>query len=372
MKLLLLICLSAFFTPVLTAQDFNSYADSRVLNMPDSETYSTSSIANYIQRNFNTDKDKLRAIYTWITTNIRYNKDSMYYKFWGEDPERKLSSILKTRKGVCENYASLLARIATKCGIQVYVVNGYTKIGGTVNWRGHSWCAVNIDNEWLLCDPTWDAGYAANPHYYLISPGEFIETHMPFDMLWQLQEHPVSNREFRQGFIHSGNSNAVFDFKDSLNSYLRLDTLQQMEAISRRMKQAGLENDDLRSWYAYNEMKIFIVYQEKDMNVFNSAVADLNKAKHSFNEFIQFRNNHFQPLKTDAAIIALFDTIEIRLSAAYQKLNKIGTKVENYQYDTDGLKNNLDALSKRVKEQQFFLKRYFASSIAEREKLLYQ
>ena len=160
--------------------------------------------------------------------------------------------------------------------------------------------------------------------------------------------------------------------EDSVNNFLRSDTLQQMESISRRMKQAGLNNEDLRTWYAYNEMKIFIVYQEKDMNVFNSAVADLNKAKKLFNDFIQFRNNHFQPAKADADITVLFDSVKTCLSSAYKKIDGIGTKVENYQYDTDGLKNSLDALSARVKEQQVFLKRYFSSSLAEREKLLYQ
>jgi hypothetical protein len=374
MKPLLLICLLAWYGTVTKAQGDNEYSwiDANALHIPETETYSTSSIANYIQGNFNTDKEKIRAIYTWITSNIRYNKDSMYYRFWGEDPERKLSSVLKTRRGVCENYASLLSRIASRCGIQNYMVNGYTKIGGSVNWRGHSWCAVYIDKEWLLCDPTWDAGYSSNTHYFLISPLQFIETHMPFDPLWQLQEHPINNKEFRQGFISSKKNAPVFNYADSVKNYLLSDTLQQMESISRRMKQAGLDNEDLRTWYAYNEMKIFIVYQEKDMNVFNSAVGDLNKAKALFNEFIQFRNNHFQPAKQDAEISILFDSIENRLSSAYKKMDDIGTKIENYQYDTDGLKNNLDALSARVKEQQLFLKRYFASGVAEREKLLYQ
>jgi len=373
MKLLLLICLLIYGT-VLQAQDFNEYAyiDAKALRIPETETYSTTAIANYIQGNFNTDKEKIRAIYSWIINNIRYNKDSMYYRFWGEDPERKLSSVLKTRKGVCENYASLLARIATKCGIENYMVNGYTKIGGLVNWRGHSWCAVYINKEWLLCDPTWDAGNTGNTHYFLISPSEFIQTHMPFDPLWQLQENPITNREFTRGFTRSGRNAPVFNYVDSVNNYLRADTMQQMESISRRMKQAGLDNEDLRTWYAYNEMKIYIVYQEKDMNVFNTAVADLNKAKSLFNDFIQFRNNHFQPAKADAEISVLFDSISNRLSSAYKKMNDVGKKVENFQYDTDGLKNNLDALAARVKEQSLFLKRYFASSITEREKLLYQ
>jgi hypothetical protein len=252
------------------------------------------------------------------------------------------------------------------------VVNGYTKMGGSVDWRGHSWCAAYIDKEWLLCDPTWDAGYSASAHYFLISPSQFIETHIPFDPLWQLQEHPITNKEFRQGFTHSKKDAPVFNYMDSVTAFLHADTLRQMESISRRMKQAGLDNEDLRTWYAYNEMKIYIVYQEKDMNVFNSAVADLNKAKTLFNDFIQFRNNHFQPAKPDAAISTLFDSVENRLSSACKKMDDIGTKVENYQYDTDGLKNNLDALSARVKEQRVFLKRYFASSVAEREKLLYK
>jgi Transglutaminase-like superfamily len=373
MKLLLLICLFACCGTVTNAQDFTDYAyiDSKALRMPDDETYSTTSIANYIQGNFNTDKDKIRAIYAWVTHNINYNKDSMYYSFWGEDPERKLSSVLKTRKGVCENFASLLTRIAAKCGIPSHLVNGYTKMTGTVKWNGHGWTAVYINNEWLLCDPTWDAGFTANTNYFLIQPDQFIETHMPFDPLWQLLEYPISHKEFRQGFT-KGKKEERFNYVDSIKNYFHSDTLQQMESISRRMKQAGLENEDLRTWYAYNEMKIFIVNQEKDMNVFNSAVADLNKAKKIFNDFIQFRNNHFQPAKTDAAISTLFDSVQTRLSAAYKKMDGVGTKIENFQYDTDGLKINLDALSARVKEQQVFLKRYFASSIADREKLLYQ
>ncbi len=369
----LLICLFACYGTVINAQDFNNYTytDVKAIRIPETETYNTSSIANYIQTNFTTEKDRLRAIYTWITSNIRYNKDSMYYSFWGEDPERKLSSVLKTRKGVCENFASLLTRIANKCGIPAHVVNGYTKMGGTVKWTGHGWSAVYIDNEWLLCDPTWDAGFTTTTNYFLVPPSQFIENHMPFDPLWQLLEYPISHKEFRQGFTR-GKKEERFNYTDSVKNYLQSDTLLQMESISRRMKQAGLENEDLRTWYAYNEMKIFIVYQEKDMNIFNSAVADLNKAKTLFNDFIQFRNNHFQPAKPAAEISTLFDSVENRLSSAYKKMDGIGTKIENYQYDTDGLKNNLDTLSARVKEQQVFLKRYFAGTMAEREKLLYQ
>lgn len=359
---LLIICLSSA-----TAQLFDEYGyvDAKALRMPDSITFSTAGIAGYIQSNFKTETEKFRAAYTWITSNINYNKDSMYFRFWGEDPERKLSSVLKTRKGVCENFASLLSRIADRCGITCYVVNGYSKPGGFIDYTGHSWCAVYLDKKWYLSDPTWDAGNHQPYRYFLAEPIDFINTHMPFDYLWQLSDRPISNKEFRQGYL-TGKNMAFFNYNDSAFAYLKADTLQQMEDISRRMKKAGLEIDDIRTWYAYNEMKIFIVYQEKDMNNFNLAVADLNKAKKRFNDFVQFRNNNFQPAKTDTEINGLFAAIDTLLFSAQNKLNEIGGKIENFQYDTDGLKNNLDVLQARVKEQKDFLKHYLATNTSER------
>ena len=151
-----------------------------------------------------------------------------------------------------------------------------------------------------------------------------------------------------------------------------LDSLQQMEATSRRMKAAGTENEDLKTWYAYNQMKVHIVYQEENMQLFNEAVADLNSAKKLFNEFVQYRNSQFTPARKDEDIKAMFTNIELLLSAAYKKMNNIGKKAENYQYDTDGLKDNLDNFSIKIKGQQAFLEKYFAGTEPERQKLFYK
>jgi hypothetical protein len=68
---------------------------------------------------------------------------------------------------------------------------------------------------------------------------------MPFDPLWQLLDHPISNKEFRQGFTRSKKETPVFNYKDSIAAYLQSDTLQQMEATSRRMRETGIDNEDL-------------------------------------------------------------------------------------------------------------------------------
>jgi hypothetical protein len=371
MKALLFTWLLMSSYTVVKAQELDAYADRKALQIPRHSTYAADSIAAYILNNFSTGRERARAVYTWITQNIQYSTDSMYYfRSWGTDPEIKMASILRRRKGVCENYAELFAGILNKCGVPAVVITGYTKTGAAVNWTGHGWVAVKVAEEWLLCDPTWDAGKYNSYRYFLVPPAEFIFTHMPFDPMWQLLEQPVSHAAFRQGYYRQKKTEPVFYYNDSVTAYLQSDSLQQMEATTRRMQAAGIENDDLRTWYAYNRMKIHIVQQEENMQLFNDAVADLNRAKKLYNEFVTYRNNGFTPPKTDATVKELFTAMDQSLAAAYKKLENIGKKSANYQYDTEGLQTNLDALSAKVKDQAAFLKRYFELPETERRKLL--
>ena len=373
MKLLLLSYLLVCFSFFAKGQDYNNYASAgRALHIPESETYSTSSIANYLQSNFKTDKEKLLAAYVWVTANIRYDKDSMYNINWGPDPQTKISSALRRRKGVCENFAAIFCDISSKCGIPSFVVTGYTMQSGSVKRTGHTWCAVYPDNEWLLCDPTWDAGPGNRTNFFLISPSEFIGSHMPFDPLWQLLPYPVSHREFSRGSFHTKKEDSPLNVADSVKAFLQLDSLYQLEASLVRMKQAGLENDMVNSWRSFVNMKVAIVYEDKDMNLYNSAVVDLNRANTIFNHFVEYRNNGFIPTKPDAEIRALLDPIAGIISSAEKKLDQIGRSVENLQYDTAPLQKRFDALKQRVKEQQNFLKQYVESSLADRGKLFYK
>ena len=138
------------------------------------------------------------------------------------------------------------------------------------------------------------------------------------------------------------------------------------------MRQAGVKNDMVKIWQAYVNMKIAIVYEDKDMNLYNSAVADLNRATTIFNNFVEYRNNRFIPAKPDAEISTLLDPIVLILLSANKKLDKIGQSVENFQYNTDQLRQRLNALNKRLAEQNNFLNRYLAATVAEREKMIYE
>ncbi len=374
MKRFSVLILIVFYCQVANGQAQNEFTSINYYtpNIPRAKTYSADSIAWYIQSNYKSNKERLSAIYGWVITNIRYDKDSMYSINWSLYHEEKIIATLRRKSGVCENYATLFTDLATKCGFRSFVINGYTRQSGSVNGAGHSWCAVWFESEWYLCDPTWDAGSSGKVFYFLVSPAQFIQTHMPFDPLWQLLDNSITDHEFRKGFFYSKKEKTSYNMTDSVSSFLQLDSLQQMEAAANRVKRAGVQNERIKNWLAYNQMQIAVVYGEKDMELYNAAVADLNKANNIFNDFIQYRNNGFVPYTPDAKIKSMLDPISILLSSADLQLNQLGQKVENFQYDTGTIKRKIEKLKLRMQDQQHFLERYLATNEKERIKLFYR
>jgi len=356
------------------AQDNASMArvDASSRNFPKAVTSSTVEMAGYIQQHFAGNSDRIRAAYRWVTANIDYDKDSMLAINWSKTTEEKIAATLRRRKGVCDNFASVFTDLLLKMNIPAYAVTGYTRGTGSAPNLAHSWSAVHLDGEWFLCDPTWDKDYTFSTNYFLKTPEEFIDTHWPFDPLWQLLPYPATHKEFEQANISTKKNTPYFNVADSLQTYFALDSLQQMEASARRMKAAGLDRETLTTWYAYNQMNIAIIYGEQDMHLYNGAVADLNKANHYLNIFISYRNDFFKPIKSQAHTKDMLQPIEGLIAAAYKKTTTMGIKRENFQYDTGLLKERLTALSKKLDDQNKFVTLYFSTAEREREKLFYQ
>ena len=77
------------------AQTFDdNQVDNLALNIPASQTTSTTAIAEYVKQNFNSDRKKLRAIYIWVASNIKYDTDSANIINQGLDPEAKITAAL--------------------------------------------------------------------------------------------------------------------------------------------------------------------------------------------------------------------------------------------------------------------------------------
>jgi len=95
------------------------------------------------------DKEKLKAIYTFCTRQISYNHMRANSAKSGYLPD--LDEILTSRKGICFDYAALLACMLRVQGIPTQLVIGYA------DKTYHAWNNVKIEGKWYRYDPTFAA-----------------------------------------------------------------------------------------------------------------------------------------------------------------------------------------------------------------------
>jgi len=188
--------------------------------------YSNSTVlAEQILKDFTEKKDRIRALYTWLCLNIRYDMASLKngqteigFSYTSKaDFNRKMKAInssivnktLKTKKAVCEGYAQTFKQVSERLGIQCKIIGGYSKgdvsdINNIAEQENHAWNAVKIDNKWYLVDTTWGAGYdngnrwiaEFDDFYFFTDPKEFSLTHYPSEKEWLLTENSLTKRQF--------------------------------------------------------------------------------------------------------------------------------------------------------------------------------
>src|SRR5262245_46376963 len=124
MKRIKVFILLSLLTQALSAQKpaVNEFLaiDQKALKLPDSLSKTTADISSYITSNFKTDKQRARAIFIWLATNIQYDVENMFAINFYETRENKIRKSLDSRKGICENYAALFNDICSKCGIRSF------------------------------------------------------------------------------------------------------------------------------------------------------------------------------------------------------------------------------------------------------------
>lgn len=105
-----------------------------------------------------TEKEKVEAVYNYIVANIKYdynkinNIDDTYV------PE--LDNILSIKKGICYDYASLLAGMLRSEGIPTKLVKGYKNDLKEY----HAWNEVFLEGKWQVIDTTYDSALKNSKH----------------------------------------------------------------------------------------------------------------------------------------------------------------------------------------------------------------
>jgi hypothetical protein len=102
-----------------------------------------------------TDKEKIQAIYQFVTKNIKYD----YYKIKTLKSSYipDIDKILAAGKGICYDYSAVFAAMLRSQGIPAKLIKGYTD-----NVKEyHAWNEVYLSYEkrWIVVDTTYDSVY---------------------------------------------------------------------------------------------------------------------------------------------------------------------------------------------------------------------
>jgi len=287
------------------AQPKNLYAlvDAKMDAIPKQATLTTEAIASYINTNFKSDNDKVRATFYWIATNISYDIEHIDSIDYAESSPDKIKNTLLNRKGVCIHYAEVFNDIIQKLGLNSYIIYGYTKQNGKIDTLSHSWCAVKIDGIWWLYDPTWAAGYINNKkffkklnnQFYKVTPLQFISSHMPFDYLWQFSNYPITNQQFVDGKIQLDKTKLKFDYVTQLEQYAQSSELDKVFISLKRIENNGVINPLIQQMVLSQKSDVEALQNNDAMLRYNAISDDYNSAISLFNDFIYYRNIKFKP-----------------------------------------------------------------------------
>ncbi len=383
MKHLNFILLLTFVSQTLFAQKkaINVFAsvDKKALQIPDSLTKSSAQIAGYISSNFLTDKEKVRAIFIWVASNIQYDIDNMFAINFYEKKDEIITKPLRTKKGICSNYAYLFTDICNRSGIKSFVIEGYTKQNGFADYLPHAWSAALIDSSWFVFDPTWGSGYVnsgkffkkINNDYFKVVPTTIIKSHMPFDCLWQFLNYPITNQEFYEGKTQQNKTKVFFNFVDSLKSYENQNHIDQLIFSANRVEKNGVKNSLVFDRLQHLKLEIEQDKQTKTINLYNSAVVYYNEGINNINVFIDYRNKQFTPHKTDPEIQSMLDLADSNFKEAKSKLGQISRPDSNTLDLIRQLNKTIYDATNQLKEQEDWLKIYFSKSKSGRKSMFY-
>jgi transglutaminase/protease-like cytokinesis protein 3 len=317
------------------AKDYR-YIDSIMRVCPVQQTRNVENIAKYIAKQFVSDSDKLRAAYSWVAQHLSYDISKMYagltYKFESE----VVKQVLQTRKTVCFGYVVTFKAIAESLGLKIIVVKGYTKQNGRIDAIPHAWCAVKYGNEWRVIDPTWSAGYLSsgvfhkrfNDKWFLVRPADIIESHIPFDPVWQFSYFPVNTNEFAAGRKADSITSRFFSYPDTIKAIEKLSEKERLISENRRvLSMNDISNNMVVKYIDNNKMLVEHIVSNENVDVYNKAVSLYNAASSLYNK--QKLQTARLKLNEASNIINDIQNPDSDMSVSIRNLRKMINKLES-------------------------------------------
>lgn len=354
--------------------------DQQISKMPVRSSNSTENIAHYINSNFETADDKIRAVFYWTASNISYDLKNMFADDFNGTPQERITKTLQSRKGVCIDYANVFNAIANKVGIKAVIVEGYTKQNGKVNSLAHAWCAAKIDGSWYLFDPTWASGgiingrfvSKINDSYFKVNPLKSVSSHMPFDYLWQFLNYPITNKDFYEGKIQINRSRKYFDFAGEIEKLDRLTDIERVSSSAYRIEENGAESNLIVERLTNKKEELKYLEQRADIQKLNGIVSDYNFAVNLFNDFIYYRNRQFKPSLPDVEIARMIEIPRGKLLACQNAISAIGEVGAKNPANLKSLKKSIHDILIQVEEQNLFVRKYLSKDKVGRKEMFFK
>ncbi|MBF2708873.1 transglutaminase domain-containing protein [Flavobacterium soyangense] len=351
--------------------------DKKMTEIPQNSNTSTDAIAHYINSNFKTENDKIRAVFYWTASNISYDVKNMFTVTINDNPQGRIAKTLKTKKGICGDYAAIFNEIAALVGVKSVIVEGYTKQNGKVATLSHAWCAAKIDKKWYLFDPTWGSGAVyngkfikkRNDYYFKTEPGKIISSHIPFDYLWQFLNYPITNQEFYEGKIQVNKSKKYFDYQEEIDKYEKLSDGDKAFETAERIQKNGILNNLILEQYKYKKNEFTILTHNLNIEKLNSITNDYNQAITLLNDFIYYRNKKFKPTFSDSEISKMIQIPKENLVKCQNDINLVGSVGSENTSSIASLKKNIYEALAQAEEYETFVKEYLSKSKTARKSM---
>ncbi|MBO7424641.1 MAG: DUF4214 domain-containing protein [Clostridiales bacterium] len=119
---------------------------------------SLSSLNNKILNSGMDAYEKISSIYSWITTNVKYDyTNAKKAKSLRDTITYTAYSAFYNKTAVCQGIAGLFYDMLLEAGIDNRIVYS----------NNHCWNIVNVDGIYYNCDATWDLGTNGNYQYFM-------------------------------------------------------------------------------------------------------------------------------------------------------------------------------------------------------------
>lgn len=219
------------------------------LNSIPTKTSKVELLTRKVVKHAETEEERVRAIFLWITDNIKYDVNR-YLK-----PTAKCfttKQTLRRRKAICTEYADLFSEMCGYAGVMAIKVEGFAKDwfyenDDLIYGNNHAWNIAFVNGKWCLYDLTFASGYLGlksyfyekirppvtiyffpvvtkskmvfhkkrNDLYYKTPPEIFIENHLPDVPMFQLLSNNLTIEDFEYNLKESSQKE-INDFNSQI------------------------------------------------------------------------------------------------------------------------------------------------------------